>query len=67
MQNSPKSWYTILKRGDFLKKISKGKDPRNINLPKYNNFDKENDSHEMSHKMQLDSIWDGESIDEEKK
>ncbi len=50
-----------------MKKLSKGKDPRSINLPKYHNLDKENNSREMSHKMQLDSIWDGESIDEEKK
>ncbi len=50
-----------------MKKQAKGKDPRNINLPKYHNAQMEHENPEMTHKMKLDSIWDGESIDEEKK
>ena len=50
-----------------MKRTTKGKDPRNINLPKYHTNEKESEFYEMTHKIKLDSIWDGESIDEEKK
>lgn len=49
-----------------MKKTSKGKDPRNINLPSFNNPEIVPETRDLSHAAKLDSIWDGESIDEEK-
>jgi len=49
-----------------LKKTSKGKDPRNINIPSFNNPEIVPETRDLSHAAKLDSIWDGESIDEEK-
>lgn len=50
----------------ILKKQSKGKDPRNINLPRFNETEFISPTSELTHAAKLDSIWDGESIDEEK-
>ena len=58
--------YILKKGGVFLKKISKGKDPRNIKLPDYNDKYYEKETPVQSRAVFLDSFWDGESIDEEK-
>ena len=50
-----------------MKKISKGKDPRSIKLPDYNDKYYEKEKPIQSRQVFLDSFWDGESIDEEKK
>lgn len=50
-----------------MKKISKGTDPRNIKLPDYNDKYYEKETSVQNRKIFLDSFWDGESIDEEKR
>ena len=49
-----------------MKKQTKGKDPRSINLPKFGEAEIISPVADLTHAAKLDSIWDGESIDEDK-